>query len=116
MNEVAEMLEDISDSEKVSEFLINRDKEETQMTLDYAKALLSLDIEIKEIKDDQKEIKADAKANGVSVMKVNKAIANMKKALNESPSDVSEMESIENVLSNDVDIKTMITNLVRKDK
>jgi predicted amino acid racemase len=99
---------------KVNEFLINRDEEETKMTLEYARALLSLEVDIKEIKDDQKEIKAEAKANGVSVMKVNKVLANMKKMAKEKDIDVKEMETIESVLMNDVDIKTMISSLTIK--
>jgi uncharacterized protein (UPF0335 family) len=103
-----------SHESKVNEFLINRDEEETKMTLEYARALLSLEVDIKEIKDDQKEIKAEAKANGVSVMKVNKVLANMKKMAKEKDIDVKEMETIEGVLMNDVDIKTMISSLTVK--
>jgi len=100
---------------KVDEFLINRDKEETNLTLDYAKAILALDLEIKEIKKDQKEIKADAKANGVAVQKVAKAIKIMKDMLKANDTDILEIETIEGALNNDVDIKTQLAELVKKD-
>jgi len=123
-NEVQEVLKDVdlrtnesqNTQDKVNNFLINRDEEETQMTLDYAKQLLALELDIKEIKDDQKEIKSEAKANGVAVMKVNKVLANLKKLANAKDTDLLEMESIEGVLMNDVDIKTMIATLTKKDK
>ena len=100
---------------KVNEFLINADQEETNLTLDCAKALLALDIEVKEIKNDQKEIKKEAKANGVSVQKVTKALNALKAAMKANVNDLAEQELIEEVLGNDVDVKTMVSELVRKD-
>jgi len=100
---------------KVQEFLINRDEEETKLTLDFAKQILALELEIKEIKADQKEIKAEAKANGVSVQKVTKAINQMKAVMKANDMDLLELETIEAVLENDVDIKTQIAELVKKD-
>lgn len=100
---------------KIQEYLINKDAEETNMTLDFAKALLTLELEIKAIKNDQKEIKNDAKANGVSIQKVAKALKAMKDALKEKPNEVLELEAIESVLNNDVDVRTMISELMRKD-
>ena len=100
---------------KVQEFLINKDQEETAMTLDCAKALLALDLEIKDLKTDQKEIKAEAKANGVSVQKVTKALTFLKAIAKSNDLDLKELETIEEVLGNDVDVKTMVSELVRKD-
>jgi uncharacterized protein (UPF0335 family) len=99
---------------KVDQFLINKNEEETNMTIDYAKRLLTLELEIKGIKDDQKEIKAEAKANGVAVMKVNKVLTNLKKLAKVNDADLSEIETIEGILANDVDIKTMISQLTQK--
>lgn len=100
---------------KIDSFMNDRNQEETKLTLDFAKAVLTLELEIKEIKDDIKEIKKDAKANGVSVGMVNKVINNIKKSMNEKPQDLKEMEIIEEMISNDVDIKMMISNLIKKD-
>lgn len=101
--------------DRVNQFLINRDEEETNLTLDYAKQLLALELEVKDLKDDMKEIKADAKSNGVAVMKVNKVLANLKKLAKTKDVDLAEMETIEGVLMNDPDIKTMIATLTKKD-
>jgi hypothetical protein len=100
---------------KVQEFLINRDKEETELTLQFAKALLTLDLEIKDLKSDQKIIKAEAKDNGVSVQKVTKALNLLKAAMKANDSDLLELEQIELALGNDVDIKTMISEITKKD-
>ena len=96
------------------EFLINKDKEETSMTLQFAKAILALDLEIKDLKEDQKEIKKEAKDNGVAVQKVNKALAVLKAIAKSNDLDLLEIETIEEVLGNDVDVKTMVSELVRK--
>ncbi len=101
--------------EKVQEFLINKDKEETNMTLDFARALLALDLDIKDLKTEQKEIKKDAKDNGVSVQKVTKALNVLKAIAKSNDMELLELETIEEVLGNDVDVKTQISELVRKD-
>ena len=113
MEEQAQKAEELENMK--NEFLINRDEEETQLTLQFARALLALELEIKELKTDQKEIKKDAKANGVSVQKVSKALNSMKAAMKANDMDLLEQETIENVLGNDVDIKTQIAELVKKD-
>jgi len=110
------MEENTPDLEAMTEeFLINRDKEETEMTLQFAKAILSLDMEVKDLKNDQKEIKKEAKANGVSVAKVTKAINLLKAAMKANDGDLLELEEIELVLGADVDVKTMLSELTRKD-
>ena len=101
---------------KVQEFLINRDQDETAMTLDFAKALLALDLEIKDLKSDQKIIKAEAKDNGVSVQKVTKALNILKAAMKANDQEILEIETIEAVLGNDVDVKTQLAELIRKDR
>ncbi len=94
--------------------LINQDKEETKITLQFARALLSLDLEIKDLKEDQKEIKNEAKDNGVSVAKVTKALNALKTLAKTKEVDLAELEEIEEVLGSDVDIKTQISELVKK--
>ena len=101
-------------AQAADEFLINRDKEETELTLQFAKQLIALDLEIKAIKEDQKEIKKEAKDEGVSVQKVTKAINQMKAVMKANDADLTEIEQIESVLGNDVDVRTMISELVKK--
>lgn len=102
-------------AQATNEFLINRDKEETELTLQFAKQLIALDLEIKGIKEDQKVIKKEAKDEGVSVQKVTKAINQMKAIMKANDADLTEIEQIEGVLGNDVDIRTSLAELVRKD-
>jgi len=109
------MAENADLEQKVNEFLINRDEEETKLTLQFARALLALDLEIKDLKSDQKVIKAEAKDNGVSVQKVTKALNLIKAAMKANDNELLELEMVEAALGNDVDIKTMISELVKKD-
>lgn len=101
--------------EMTNEFLVNRDTEETELTLQFAKQIIALDLEIKEIKNDQKEIKKQAKDEGVSVQKVTKAINQLKAIMKANDADLSEIEMYESVLGNDVDIRTSLAELVKKD-
>jgi len=102
-----------SDNQEIQEeFLINRDEEETKLTLEYARRMIALEKEIKEIKDDMKAIKAEYKDEGVSVQKVNKAIKNIKMAAKLNDLDATEIEMIQTVLSADPDIHTEIAQLV----
>ena len=102
------------ENKKVQEFLINKDEEETRMTLDFARALLAIDLEIKDLKEDQKAIKDEAKDNGVTVAKVTKALNDLKRLAKAKESDLAELEEIEKVLESDMDIKVQIEQLVKK--
>jgi len=101
--------------EMQEEFLINKDEEETKLTLEYARRMIALEKEIKEIKDDMKAIKDEYKDEGVSVQKVNKAIKNIKMAMKLNDLDATEIEMIQTVLSADPDIHTEIAQLVQAD-
>jgi uncharacterized protein (UPF0335 family) len=111
----AQAQQSVNLAQATNEFLVNRDKEETELTLQFAKQILALELEIKEIKKDQKAIKSEAKDEGVSVQKVTKAINQMKAIMKANDADLTEIEEIESVLGNDVDIRTQIAELVKKD-
>jgi len=100
--------------EAQEKFLINRDEEETKLTLEYARRMIALEQQIKEIKDDMAALKTEYKDDGVAVNKVNKAIKNIKMAMKLNDLDATEIEMIETVLSADVDIQTEIAQLVQK--
>jgi len=104
-----------TDREMQEQFLINKDEEETKLTLEYARRMIALEKEIKEIKDDMKAIKNEYKDEGVSVQKVNKAIKNIKMAAKLNDLDATEIEMIQTVLNADPDIHTEIAQLVSKD-
>jgi len=104
------------DFKKLTEdFMEKRNNEETKKTLDYARALLAIDLEIKGLKDDQKEIKSEAKSEGVQVQKVTKALNALKAAMKSNDTDLIELELIGELLDKDVDIKTMLSELTKKD-
>jgi len=115
--ETAQEVEVITQSSQdmQEEFLINRDEEETKLTLEYARRMIALEKEIKAIKDDMKAIKDEYKDEGVSVQKVNKAIKNIKMAMKLNDLDATEIEMIQTVLSADPDIHTEIAQLVQAD-
>lgn len=98
----------------VQEKLINNDIEETRLTIDYAKALLALDLEIKGLQNDKKILRAEAKDNGVSVQKVQKALTAMKAIMKSNDNDLLEQENISEVLGDDVDIRTQLSELVSR--
>lgn len=100
--------------EMVEGFIQKRDNEERALTLQFAKEILALQIEKKEIDDSIKAIKADAKANGVLVAKVSKALNDIKKLLKTEPSELSEEERIREMLEGAEDIKALIYNLIDK--
>jgi uncharacterized protein (UPF0335 family) len=69
--------------------------------LDYAKAIIACQIEMKAIQDDIKTIKSDAKENGVLVKEIDSAIKDIKKELKTNPADLQlEQEIVEQLKSN----------------
>ena len=98
----------------IQQKLINNDEEETKLTIDYAKQMLALDLEIKELQDDKKAITTEAKDEGVSVAKVKKVISAMKAAMKANDSDLLEQELMQEVLGDNVDIRTQISELTAK--
>jgi len=116
-NELDELLQDVSESKSVDElkekFLQRKSEEEQGFIKDYVKDILDADMRIKEIQEEKKQFKTEAKENGVDVTKVNKVIRNIKEYLKESGEDVKEIQLLEEIVSSDTDIKTMIANLVK---
>jgi len=100
---------------KVAEFVDNKRTDEDNLTLEAAKRILTLQIEIKDLNDDIAEVKKEAKNEGIAVGKVMKALKKLKDLAKANDMDLLEIETIEKVLESDVDIKTMINELVKKD-
>jgi uncharacterized protein (UPF0335 family) len=76
-------------------------KEQEMDVLDYAKAIIACQIEMKAIQDDIKTIKSDAKENGVLVKEIDSAIKDIKKELKTNPADLQlEQEIVEQLKSN----------------
>jgi len=76
--------------------------EETMDVFDYAKAIIGCQIEMKAIQDDIKQIKAEAKDNGVLVKEIDGAIKEIKREMKTPKEDLElENEIKEKLMSND---------------
>lgn len=103
-----------SEDVMVEDFLISKKSKTEQDTINYAKALLDLELQIKEIKEDMKVIRDEAKAEGVDVAKVAKSINEIKKALKAKPSDKFEQEKIMEILENNESVVNDVRTLIAK--
>ena len=83
-------------------------KEQEMDVLDYAKAIIGCQIEMKAIQDDIKTIKSDAKENGVLVKEIDSAIKDIKKELKTNPADLQLEQEIVDQLKADQDIMDSI--------
>ena len=83
-------------------------KEDTMDIIDYAKAIIGCQIEMKAIQDDIKTIKGDAKENGVLVKEIDSAIKDIKKELKTNPADLQLEQDIVDQLKADQDIMDSI--------
>jgi len=105
---------DVLNSQKVQEYLINKDEEETKLTIEFAIRMLGIDAEIKELQDEKKTIRKEYKDEGVSTTKVNKVLTQLKSLYKQKDEDLDELDQIQLALDNNVDIKVLISNLVKK--
>jgi uncharacterized protein (UPF0335 family) len=101
-------------SKMVESFIEKRTEEERALTLQFARAILELQLEKKGIDNDIKVIREEAKANGVLVGHVNKAIAQMKKLIKTQDSEIAEEERILEMLETDEDVKALLYNIIEK--
>ena len=100
--------------QKMDNFMKAKDSEEAQNILEFAKIHLGYEADIKEIRELQKENKANAKDLGVSVANVNKVIKALKDEAKETGDDVTEFNNIQKILKDDVNVQAMITSLIAK--
>ena len=94
---------------------VDREVSEENLTNVFAKQMLAYDLEIKEIKEAQKEIKSQAKSEGIAIKQVMAALTMMKKAATANPLDKEEEEFLVEKFSEDVDIGVLIHQLTAKD-
>ena len=95
-------------------FLIKRDEDLRQKTLDYTAELLNLELKIKEIKESIKEIKIEAKVEGVAVKEITKALAIMNKERRTSDQEKQEVQEMLDFLENQSNITKIIEDLITK--
>lgn len=98
----------------IDSFIEQRKTEEEKLTLQFAEAILEQMLLKKEIDTTIKDIKRDAKDNGVLVGKVMKAITSLKKELKTTDVERREETTFMNLLDTDVSIKNKILRLIEK--
>ena len=95
-------------------FLIKKYDDQRKKTLEYARAILELELKIKVIKDHIKEIKKDAKIDGVFVSGINKVLAEMKKVRKISDEEKAEFNELLNFFEDQPDIVALIERILNK--
>ena len=96
------------EDEMIDNFLIEKKEEKNKLILDFAKQIIALEIEIKEIKNDIKEAKKNAKESGILVKEIMAAISELKKEVKEINEDTNKKDTIKKILKND---KEFLQNL-----
>lgn len=101
--------------QQITDFIETRDSEEAQLTTDFAIEFLRIELEIKSMRDSQKEIKADAKSNGIAIKQVTAAINKLKKMASANPLETEEEDFLVEKFQENVDISVLISDLTAKD-
>ena len=104
----------MTQKEMTEAFLIKRDEDLRQKTLDYTAELLNLELKIKEIKESIKELKIEAKVEGVAVKEITKALDIMKKERKSSDQEKQEVQEMLDFLENQSNITKIIEDLISK--
>lgn len=104
----------MTQKEMTEAFLIKRDEDLRQKTLDYTAELLNLELKIKEIKESIKELKIEAKVEGVAVKEITKALVIMKKERKTSDQEKQEVQEMLDFLENQSNITKIIEDLITK--
>jgi uncharacterized protein (UPF0335 family) len=104
-----------TEMEMIDSFIDQKRSEEQNLTLQFANEILNHMLQKKEIDGYIKDIKTDAKANGILVKQVMKAINDLKKELKTTDVEKSEEDLIITLLDNDFGIKNKIQKLIEKD-
>ena len=92
-------------------FIENREEESNAMIVDYIKEVLTIEGQIKELKDNIKDNKKEAKSNGVPVVIAHKAITKLKAIKKMSMLEKQEQEDVISALESDSDIALLLANL-----
>lgn len=95
-------------------FLIKKHEELKQKTLEFTSEILSLELKIKEYREAVKQIKKEAKVEGVAVKEIVRALSIMKKERNTSEQDKIEVQEMLEFLEGESSITQMLDELVMK--
>lgn len=98
--------------EMTEAFLIKRHEDLRTKTLDFTAELLNLELKMRDLKDSIKQIKKEAKVEGIAVKEIMKALAIMKKERKTSEQDKQEVQEMLQFLEEQSSITQMVEELV----
>jgi uncharacterized protein (UPF0335 family) len=104
----------MNEQQMIDEFITSKQSHEEQLTLDFARAILDCELQKKEITDDIKVIKQEAKDNGILVQHVMKAVKALKQEIKTDELDKRETQAMLDLLGADSDIRFKIESLLVK--
>ena len=83
-----------------------------EKTLEFARSILSIELEIRELKNQIKEIRKDAKLDGVAVGLVQKCLSEMKRQKRLNEKDKQDLEAFLEVLGESPEVLDSVERLV----
>jgi uncharacterized protein (UPF0335 family) len=91
--------------------VVNEQKDDIKK---YVKQLIALELEIKSIKEDMKQIKQEAKENGILIKEIDEAIRELKKEIKRrsKPNEADAVETIKALIESDEDLYNSLTMIV----
>jgi uncharacterized protein (UPF0335 family) len=99
---------------EVQEYIKSRKGETDQSTLDFVARIVSLEKQKKDIMEDIKAVKEDAKAEGVDTTKAMKAFRKFCYILKTDPADLVIEEGVLALIEDDVTLISSISELISK--
>ena len=92
--------------------LIKRYDDLREKTLEFARSILSIELEIRELKNQIKEIRKDAKLDGVAVGLVQKCLSEMKRQKRLNEKDKQDLEAFLEVLGESPEVLDSVERLI----
>jgi uncharacterized protein (UPF0335 family) len=89
-------------------------EEAKQLTIEYAKRILEVQLEKKQLDESIKEIKEEAKGEGVAISTLLRTLGKIKNEKKRTDADRIEEDTITEWLSSDKDIDNALTTLMSK--
>ena len=102
----------MTNKEMAEAFLIKRHEDLRTKTLDFTAELLNLELRVRDLKDSIKQIKKEAKVEGIAVKEIVKALAIMKKERKTSEQDKQEVQEMLQFLEEQSSITQMVEELI----
>lgn len=102
----------MTNKEMTEAFLIKRHEDLRTKTLDFTAELLNLELRVRDLKDSIKQIKKEAKVEGIAVKEIVKALAIMKKERKTSEQDKQEVQEMLQFLEEQSSITQMVEELI----